>query len=177
MELEHGSIDSDTGHITLNLASTQSSAKCPGCQQLSHRTHSSYERTLRDLNWAECAVTLQLKMHKFFCVNRACQRRIFTERLPQLVEPWARRTNRMTQQIRGLGLALGGAAGARLSQQLGYSFSRDTVLRCLAKASLPSLKLSQTIGVDDFAFRKGIHKTLTNMDSLQLQRPTIKPKD
>ena len=88
-------------------------------------------------------------------MNPGCQQRIFTERLPQLVEPWARRTNQMTHQLRALGLALAGTAGAWLSQQLGYSFSRDTVLRCLAKVPLPAIKVPQSLGGDDFAFRKG----------------------
>ena len=35
---------------------------------------------------------LQLHTRKFFCRNPRCQRSIFTERLPQLVHPYARRT-------------------------------------------------------------------------------------
>ena len=155
LKLEDWVVDANTGEVTVRLAATQMSAKCPVCQYSSHRRHSQYERTLRDLNWAECTVTLQLRVDKFFCINPLCQRRIFTKRLPQLVAAWARRTNRMSEQIRAIGLALGGAASVWLSQQLGYRFSRDTVLRCLAKAELPIIKPSQTIGGDDFAFGKG----------------------
>lgn len=61
----------------------------------------------------------------------------------------------MTQQIKDIGLANGGAAGAWLIQRLGYSFSRDTVLRCLARIPLPDPQAPRTLGVDDFAFRKG----------------------
>lgn len=61
----------------------------------------------------------------------------------------------MTQQIEDIGLANGGAAGAWLIQRLGYTFSRDTVLRCLAKLPLPAIKSPQILGVDDFAIRKG----------------------
>lgn len=61
----------------------------------------------------------------------------------------------MTQQLEAIGLALGGAAGARLMSKLRYSFSRDTVLRCLSKMPLPVVQTPKQVGVDDFAFRKG----------------------
>lgn len=54
-----------------------------------------------------------------------------------------------------MGLALGGAAAARLSQQLGYGYSRDSILRLIAKLSLPAMATPRILGVDDFALRKG----------------------
>ena len=147
--LEQEFIEANAGQITLKLTSTQLPAVCPVCQQLSQRVHSRYERTLRDLNWAECPVTLAVTVRKLFCDNRGCQRRIFTERLPQLTAPWARRTHRMTQQIQGTGVALGGAAAARLMQKQGYCFSRDTILRCLARLPLPPIGALKQLGVDD----------------------------
>lgn len=100
-------------------------------------------------------MTLQLQVRKFFCTNSACHRRIFTERLPQLTLPWARRTCRLAKQLLAIGLALGGAAGVRLSQQLGYRMSRTTLLNLLIKQPIPPSPLVKTLGVDDFAFRKG----------------------
>jgi hypothetical protein len=64
-------------------------------------------------------VVLQLRVRKFFCANGRCTRRIFTERLPQLVAPWARRTQRLIQWLAQIAVALGGTAGAQLSQSLG----------------------------------------------------------
>ncbi len=55
------------------------------------------------------------------------------------------------------GLALGGSAGVRLSHQFGQKLSRNTLLNLLAKQSLPSAGTVKTLGVDDFAFRKGQH--------------------
>ena len=46
-------------------------------------------------------------------------RRIFTERIPEIAAPWARKTVRLVQRLEAMGLALGGAAGARLSRQVG----------------------------------------------------------
>jgi len=95
-----------------------------------------------------------LRVRKFFCPNRHCKRRIFTERLPQVVAPWARRTRRLARALEHIAVALGGAAGARLSQQLGLRASRNTLLRLLRRLPLPSLRIPTVLGVDDFALRK-----------------------
>ena len=49
------------------------------------------------------------------CRNRACRRRIFTERLPTVVAPWARRTLRLAQRLLALGGRLG-KAGVQLGR-------------------------------------------------------------
>ena len=54
---------------------------------------------------------LQLRVRKWFCRNRSCPRRIFTERLPTVAAPWARRTLRLAQRLLALGVALGGKPG------------------------------------------------------------------
>lgn len=85
----------------------------------------------------------------------AARAAIFTERLPQLLAPWARRTLRVAQRLGAIALALGGAAGARLAHQLGLPASRNTLLRLLRRLSLPARVTPTVLGVDDFALRKG----------------------
>jgi transposase len=89
-----------------------------------------------------------------FCHNRRCPRRIFTERLPGLVAPWARCTVRLMAHLLAIALALGGAAGARLSQALGLTVSRNTLLRLIRCAPCPVVTPPQVLSVDDFALRK-----------------------
>jgi hypothetical protein len=67
-------------------------------------------------------------VRKFFCINTGCKRRIFTERLTNVTAPWARRTLRLAQQLSAIALANGGAAGVRLSEQLGIKVARNTLL-------------------------------------------------
>ena len=71
----------------------------------------------------------EFRVRRFFCLMPGCCRTIFTERFPTIVAPWARRTRRLAERQRTVGLALGGAAGARVSAQLNQPTSRDTLLR------------------------------------------------
>lgn len=153
--LDEQVIESEAKRVTLSLSSTEMAASCPVCHHISHSVHSHYQRTVQDLNWADYSVTLFLCVRKFFCRNRACQRRIFCERLPELTAAWSRRTHRLTAQLQQVAVALGGSPGNWLLSRLGYSFSRDTLLRSLAKIPLPTFETPQQLGVDDFAFRKG----------------------
>jgi transposase len=73
--------------------------------------HSRYQRRLADLPWGTWTVWIQLTVRKFRCRNRACGRRIFTERVPDLVAAYGRHTHRLATVLRAIGLALGGPSG------------------------------------------------------------------
>ena len=137
LRLEACDVDDTTAQITLRVQSTQTRAPCPLCATPARRIHSDYGRTLADLPWAQYRVYLQLRVRKWFCCNRACRRRIFTERLPTVAAPWARRTLRLAQLLLAYGLALGGEAGARLVARLGLRTSPDTLLRLVRAAPAP----------------------------------------
>ena len=97
-------VDTTAAQITLLVRSTQARVPCPLCAIPARRIHSRYERTLADLPWAEYRVRLRLRVRKWFCRNRSCRRRIFTERLPTIAAPWARRTLRLAQRLVALGI-------------------------------------------------------------------------
>ncbi|MGI0486474.1 transposase family protein [Pantanalinema rosaneae CENA516] len=137
------------------MLSTQHSAKCPVCGTPSARTHSHYQRTLADLPCVNFKLTLMLQVSKFFCDTPGCIRRIFTERIPAIAAPWARKTVRLVQQLEAIGLALGGAAGARLSRHVSTAVCGSTLLNVLEKIPLPEFEVPKLLGVDDFAWRKG----------------------
>ena len=147
-------VDHTAAQILVSVSATPTTAPCPLCTTPAHRIHSHYDRTLADLPWAEYHVRLQLRVRKWFCRNRRCRRRIFTERLPTVAAPWARRTHRLAQRFGALGVALGGKAGVRLSQQWGLAVSRNTLLRLLRRLSVPPRATPTVLGVDDFAMRK-----------------------
>lgn len=153
LRFENITIDAET--ITLSVASTRPEADCPICGSGSGRLHSHYLRTVCDLPWAGRAVRISLRVRKFRCANQGCPRRIFAERLPSIVEPYARKTTRLREVLLLVGFALGGEAGARLAVRLGMKASPSTLLRSLHGAALSSFDPPEVIGVDDFALLKG----------------------
>src|SRR5690242_17418222 len=79
-----------TFHITaeileLHLASVRPQSACPLCGTASAAQHSRYQRTFRDVPSGGYPVRITLQTRRFFCREKTCPRRIFTERFPDFV--------------------------------------------------------------------------------------------
>ena len=157
LQIESYEMDTASHHLSISVSSTQTVAQCPVCGDFSGRIHSRYERTLTDLPCVHFTLIWLVQVCKFFCSNPNCARRIFCERISKVAAPWARKTVRLMEQLLALGLSLGGAAGAHLGDQLGFSLCGSTLLNHLRKLPLPQFEIPEVLGVDDFAFRRGHH--------------------
>ena len=154
VRLETWSFEPAPPTITLILTSRPRPTSCPLCGRRAKRTHSRYERTLADLPWGEHRVAIRLKVRRLFCDNALCKRHVFTERLPGVAAPWARRTTRLADRLTAVGLALGGSAGARLDRKFGLAACRNTLLSAIRQAPMPPVVTPSVLGVDDWALRK-----------------------
>jgi transposase len=142
-------------HLVMVLTTCREVALCPRCQQPSWAVHSRYRRNLTARPWNGIRVCLQLLSRRWFCRNPSCPQRVFTERLPELVQPHRRRTEDTARWVRLLAYLLGGEAGARAAADLGFPVSADTLLRELKRAPKHEGPAPSKLGVDDFAFRRG----------------------
>jgi transposase len=130
-------------------------AGCPECRRWSSSIHSHYLRRPHDLPSSGKAIRLTLRVRRFRCHNPKCSRKIFCERLPEVVGVSAQRTERLKSVLKRVGWALGGEAGSRLSQHLGMRASPSTLLRQMRYSPLPVQPTPRVLGVDDFALRRG----------------------
>jgi transposase len=94
--------------VTICIHSTAPAAVCPLCSKPTTRIHSRYRRTVADLPSAGRKLVLSLLVRKFFCQTSDCSRRIFAERFPDIVRPWARMTQRLGAALEAVGCSAGG---------------------------------------------------------------------
>src|SRR5580692_9381966 len=139
---------------------SQQSTFCPGCGTQSESRHSTYLRTLRDLSAQGAPVVVNARLGRWRCRNQECDRRIFTERVPGLAAPFARRTARLAEIVRLLGHSAGGRPSERLMRRLGMPVSDTTILAGLrkharARSESSAVASVHVAGIDDWAWRKG----------------------
>lgn len=102
-------------------------------------------------------MTLRIQARRRRCGNPDCRRQTFAERLDDSAPTAARRTRRLIDLQRYLGLALGGEVGARLATRLAIPVSAATLIRMarqLDRSPEPAPS-PRVLGVDDWAWRRG----------------------
>lgn len=148
-------IGADEIDITARLASCR--ARCPACGSPSVRIHSRYQRGLADLPAHGRRVRIRLTVRRFRCSVNNCRVKIFAEQPDVAITlRYGRRTSRLQELVRCLGLALGGRPAQGLARRLLLPVSKDTLLRSVRNDSLPQERpAARAIGIDDWAWKKG----------------------
>lgn len=100
-------------------------------------------------------VYLELTVRRFCCLNSACGKKTFAERLPEWLPCYARRTCRLTQVLREVGFETSAETGRRILRWFRIRISGDTLLRIVKQSVLPTLSSYKVVGLDDWAVRKG----------------------
>lgn len=169
-EIGISSVCSRTTELIVHIACHALSALCPCCGTRSERIHGHYGRTVADLPCSGRRVILALVVRKFVCPEPSCPQKIFTERLTELVQSYARMTNRLREALIALGLATSAQVVERVAPRLAMSVSAPTLLRRLREVICPPPKTVRILGVDDWAWKKGqTYGTL--LVDLELRKP------
>src|SRR5205809_3593946 len=153
-EITITSVDPSPTELVMGVACLPPRMECPECHQPSARIHGSYQRTVADLPCAGRNVILVLTVRKFVCGTPGCPRKIFTERLPGLVESYARMTSRLIALLQAIALVAGGQKGTRLADRFAIATAPSTLLRHLMQLPAPLTRAVRVLGVDDFAWKK-----------------------
>jgi len=130
-------------------------SQCPVCGGFSTSVHDFYTRKLADLSVFQNSTTILLKTRKFKCKDPTCHRKVFSEQTPHSVR-YSRRTVRASNILNTLSIELTGKLGSLLSKQLLLPVSTSTVTRIALKQQLPKIIQPMVLGVDDWAYRKGV---------------------
>ncbi len=150
-----GQVEIAEAQLTVEVISTQPFARCPGCGSLSDSVHCQYQRTVHDVPCGGRRVVLRLCVRKFFCRVPTCHRKVFAERLPDLVQPWARVSNRLLEELKALGLSASAEVNERLAPRLGMKVKAPTLLRYIRAIPPPADTSVRVLGIDDFAMKRG----------------------
>jgi transposase len=148
------SIDPSAYELVIRIVCDFPTMPCPGCHQPSARIHSRYQRLVADLPCAGRNVILALTLRKFVCGTPGCPRKIFTERLPGLVESYGRMTGRLIALLHAIGVVAGGQKGTRLADRFAIATTSSTLLRHLMQLPAPLTRRVRVLGMDDFAWKK-----------------------
>lgn len=155
LRLQVDAIEAANNKLVVKAHGIQDVACCPDCQELSKRGNGHYYRHPADLPCGGYAIQISLTVPRFFCDNEQCSRRTFSAKFPTMLEPYARRTNRLARQQQEVGFTTSGEAGSRLLQALGMLTSPDTLIRLVRHAPEPEVETPLVLGIDDWAQRKG----------------------
>jgi transposase len=164
-------IEFNAPHIHLFASLTGKRARCPNCLRYSHSVHDRYERTITDLPVFQNHTIIILSIRKFKCRNVDCKRKVFTERHSDITH-YARRTRRVNGLLSNVAIEMTSGAGHRLSEIMKMKVSRSTLIRLAHKLTPPKAKDLKVVGIDDWAFRKGV-----NYGTVLVDMETSKPID
>ena len=108
-------------------------AECPYCGVISGKIHRKYNREIADLPIAQYKVNLVVVVKKYTCANPECRHKRFSERLPFAAER-SKRTNRLDEYIREIGLKNSSVEAAKLIRKTHVDISWKTILRLIKKS-------------------------------------------
>lgn len=166
------SVEVEADVVTFRVRARTDDAACPGCRKRSARVHARYRRELSDLPVGGLPARVIATIRRFKCLSPRCAQATFSEQIPGLTTPFARRTPPLTGALVKVALSVAGRAGSRLATGLAMPCCRDVLIRLIRAQPLPDPGQIEVLGVDDFAVRRG-----QSYNTILIDMATRKPVD
>jgi len=143
--------------IKIKMKSSKRQQECQICGHEMSGYHGTYMRTVQDLPIFGRSVILEITAYEYNCTNESCEQKTFVDDFDEFLSRYSRMTTRCEEFVRILALETSCEGAAIICAKLGLKISGDTIIRMLKKMAddNPAPQCGDTIGVDDFAYRKG----------------------
>lgn len=164
-------IEHTNGTIWIYASIKTNRSRCPNCGKFCKKIHDHYIRTITDLPVFQYKTIIRLKTRKFKCGNNRCKQKVFSEQTPMILR-YSRRTNRVLKILESFAIELTGKLGSIISKQLCITVSSSTITRIAHSQQPPEIKQPRVLGVDDWAYRKGV-----SYGTILIDMETSKPID
>lgn len=154
--IEIRNIEKEPDKITVHLKSYSKMQQCPLCQRECRFHHSTYRRKLQDLPILGNQVIIRLTAYRYTCDHTDCEQKVFCETIDGFCGSYKRMTARLEDFLLTLVLHTSCEGASRIAKMTGIQVSGDTLIRMLLEKAeqIPPIK-TDTIGIDDWAYRKG----------------------
>jgi transposase len=167
--LDLDSIEVHDQSVIVYLHATSPTAACSQCGTAGSRVHSRYQRTIADLAFGGRNLVIRLQVRKWICPEASCSRHIFAECFPEVVQRYARMTDRLIKALQAVGTITNGADAAQIASSFGVPTTAKTIIRRVLQLPLPSEGEVAKVGIDEWAWKKG-HRYGTILVDLEKRR-------
>lgn len=118
--------------IYIHVKSNRDKCYCPDCNSPSKRVHSKYNRSFQDLPIIGKKSIIILNNRKFFCDNKNCHRRTFSEKF-DFIRDKAKKTKRLEDEIVHLSKNMSSISASKLLRKNIAIVGKSTVCNILKK--------------------------------------------
>lgn len=155
-QLEIAQIEEKEHEINIRIFARTQKCACPKCGTVSEHHHGTYSRKIQDLPILGKTTWLVVNAYEYQCDNPDCDTSTFAESCEGFLNYYSRMTERCEDLVCTLALETSCEGCARICRNMNLKTSGDSIIRLLIKrfSVQPQTVCGETIGVDDFAFKK-----------------------
>lgn len=144
----------DNNKIVIYLKSKPHEIPCPDCGVTTRKIATTYHRIIQETPYCNKNVTLDISVHKYYCINPKCKRKVFCERLS-----FAGKNQVKTKELCKFILVSSINSSSNLSSldlsYLGVKVGRKAIKNIYDHVNFKDDPSIESVGIDDISVKKG----------------------